>query len=552
MPKRKVFPRTNLDVPRVEHTRTSDGRVNIPLELIPPSSTVVAFPREGNASGMRNFDFSQWYGAGIDAITYACQRQIERFLATHDGDRAPTTVGSYCFGLKKFLDYCILTATALARAMTLSDVNRALIDGFLSHLRDGGKELGAQKKDYDHTKAVLVAVGKRQLISVVAQGEDATFPGNPFPASLRKAKGAKALSLAERNAFAAAVKTAVMPLLHEGAEPTSELLACALLIIALHTGRNTTPLLELMLDCLRPHPKENVKILVCYKRRGNRTDKVPVRDLKEIEGTATVWTGVVRLIERVKQLTASLRIEAPEDLKDRLWLFRSTAYVNSGSVSTLTGQALARVTANLVKRFQLKDANGKPLRINVSRLRTTFSNRIFEILEGDLASTALATGNTPHVVGRHYMHPGENAEKNWRVMGQVLANELVEGLISATEKTPSGRCSNPKGGQFAPKNGATCMNFLSCLRCRNFVVTGDDLHRLLSFYWIVVQERDRINKRKWQRTYGHIVRLIDRDVIDAGIRKKAFSELQVIAARDLAKSNPHPYWASGDILEILQ
>ncbi len=57
---------------------------------MPPTNTTVKFGR--NTSNSRNFDFARWYGAGIDPITYACQRQIERFLAGQEGALTVTTV----------------------------------------------------------------------------------------------------------------------------------------------------------------------------------------------------------------------------------------------------------------------------------------------------------------------------------------------------------------------------------------------------------------------------------------------------------------------------
>lgn len=212
---------------------------------------------------------------------------------------------------------------------------------------------------------------------------------------------------------------------------------------------------------------------------------------------------------------------------------------------------MADAIERLVANHDLKDANGNPLRINVSILRQTFANRMFELLDGDMVATASATGNTPSVAGRHYMKPGENAEKNWKFMGNVLQEELLSGQLRATEKTPAGGCTDSKNGQFAPKSGATCMNFLDCLRCRNYVVTGEDLYRLFSFYWLIVRERDRVEKRKWQRTYAHIVRLIDRDVIDRGLELNIFRRKQVADARERARVDPHPFWASPVLLEAI-
>jgi hypothetical protein len=84
MVKRKVFTKTDLSVPQIEHKLDTAGNVVILHQAVPPTNTVVNFGR--NSSSHRRFDFAPWYGAGIDAIAYACQRQIERFLAGQDGN----------------------------------------------------------------------------------------------------------------------------------------------------------------------------------------------------------------------------------------------------------------------------------------------------------------------------------------------------------------------------------------------------------------------------------------------------------------------------------
>ncbi len=133
MGKRKVFTKTDLSIPQVEHSHDATGNVVILPEVMPPTNTTVKFGR--NTSNSRNFDFARWYGAGIDPITYACQRQIERFLAGQEGALTVTTVVSYCkSGLRSFLDYCMLRATAFGRDLVLADVNRDLIDSYLSDL----------------------------------------------------------------------------------------------------------------------------------------------------------------------------------------------------------------------------------------------------------------------------------------------------------------------------------------------------------------------------------------------------------------------------------
>lgn len=560
MGKRKVFEKTDLSVPQVEYCRDGEGVVAISSEAIPPAVTLIEFER--NASNRRYFEFVPWYGVGIDPITYACQRQIERFLAKQDTNSEVSTITAYCRnGLSKFLDYCVLRATALGRGLTLTDVNRDLIDGYLAHLAGMGIETTGQKSIYTHTKPVLLALGRRKLFNLITKGDAATFPSNPFPNISSKRKGETALNKREREAFTLALRQALKPLWAEDVVVTSELLSYVLLTVALYTGRNTTPLLEMSRDCLRAHPKDNTFFLILWKRRGYKTSKVALRsdsdDKRGLESTPTVRTNVERLIRGVLALTEPLRIEAPDDLKSRVWLYRiqvGTRYGDRiGDVTALHDSALRYAIKNLVTDYGLTDSDGKPLRINISRLRKTFANRIWELLGGDLASTAIALGNTPRVADNNYLAPNEEARSKWRFMGEVLVRELLTETIGVTYKeTPTGRCSDLENGQYAPKReGATCFNFTNCLRCKNYAVTADDLYKLFSFYFRVLAERSRMDKRRWEREYAQIPRLIDKYIVAEGVRRGTFKLADVEAARELARIQPHPFW-SFDLIERLE
>ncbi|RMU69042.1 hypothetical protein ALP24_01852 [Pseudomonas syringae pv. aptata] len=465
---------------------------------------------------------------------------------------------SYCGdGLTNFLNYCVLNALAFERELTLNDLNRSLIDSYLSHIAGLGMAITAQKNYYAKIKAVLVALGHRNLFPLNTIGDAATFPRNPFPNINRKTKGETALSKRERQEFAIALRQAIKPLWSDGVSLTNDLLAYALLFIALHTGRNATPLLEMGRNCLRPHPKEDTVFLVLWKRRGYNTSKVAVRSESKaervLEAMPSVRMNVERLIRRIMALTAPLDAEAPDDLKGHVWLHRLRATESAGKVSALTPGAMARSIALLVAQYNLKDSDGKPLRINISRLRKTFANRIFELSDGDLSTTASALGNTPRVTDQNYLAPSENARRNWRFMGEVLVGELLTATIGATYKeNPLGRCGDPVNGQFAPKrDGATCMNFLNCLRCKDYAVTAEDLHKLFSFYFRVLGERTRMDKRRWAREYAHIPRLIDHYIVAEGLRRGIFKAAAVDAARERARTQPHPFW-SVDLIDTLE
>lgn len=555
MGKRKVFTKTDLSVPQIEYNGDMAGNVVILPEAIPPSNTIVEFRR--NPSGTRSFNFARWYGAGIDPITYACQRQIERFLSDGEAVITTSTVSGNCEGLRSFLNYCMLRATAFARELALADVTRDLIDDYLAHLAALGLETISQKNYYAKTKSVLLALGRRGVIHLITSGDAATFPNNPFPNINRKAKGETALSKREHQSLTVALRQAIKPIWDDDAHASGELLSLILLVVALHTGRNTTPLLEMGRDCLRPHPKDNSVFLVLWKRRGYSSSKVALRAASDaerlLESTPSVRTSVERLIRRVMTLTEPLDAEAPVDLKGRVWLYRTRSRRNAGEVRALTGGSLIEAAISLVTRYNLTDSDGNPLRINISRLRKTFANRIFELTDGDLATTAAALGNTPRVTEQNYLAPGEVAHRNWQFMGEVLVQELLTQTIGATYKnTPMGRCADPVNGQYAPKReGATCMNFINCLRCSHYAVTAEDLYKLFSFYFRVLAERSRLNKRRWAREYAHIPRLIDNYIVAEGLRRGTFKVAAVEAARERARSLPHPFW-SVDLIDSLE
>jgi integrase len=556
MAKRKIFTKTDISVPQVEHGHDAAGNVFILPEAIPPKNTTTKFGR--NTSHSLSFDFTRWYGIGIDPITYACQRQIERFLAGQEGALQPTTVVGYCVnGLRFFLDYCSLRRIAYGRELTLTDVHRDMIDGYLGYLAGMGSAVNTQKGRYAHIKSILIALGRRSLISVVPSGDNATFPRNPFPKSNRKAKGETALSKRERQAFTVALRQAIKPLWAENVDVNSELLSYAFLVVALHTGRNTTPLMEMSRDCLRAHPKNNTAFLVLWKRRGYNSSKVALRVMSDaerlLESTPSVRTNVESLIRRVIDLTAPIEAEVPDYLKNRVWLCHSSDTKGIGRFKPLSAAMLTSATNRLVAQYDLCDSDGKPLRITVSRLRKTFANRIFDLTDGDLSITAAALGSTLQVTDRNYLAPSEDARRNWQFMGELLVKELVNRTIGATYKdTPMGRCVDPVNGQYAPKReGATCMSFLNCLRCKHYVVTAEDLYKLYSFYFRVLDERSRMNTHRWKREYAHIPRLIDHYIVDEGLRRGTFNAAAVVAAREHARTLPHPFW-SVDLIDSME
>lgn len=508
--------------------------------------------------GSKGFDFKDLYDIGVDQVTLACQEQIERFLNNQDEQWERATIADYCFGLRVFLQYLSVRAVALRRDVVVHDINRNVVDGFLAFLRDKGLSTPSQKNYYFKVKAVLSTLCRRGIVAEIQGGDDATFPRNPFPGVSKKSKGAKPMTKAHRQSLSLAVKTEVLPLFADDVEPTAYQLTCALLVIALHTGRNTTPLLDLGSDCLCSHPKDDTQFLIVYKRRGHSTSKVALKGVPEtdIESMPSVRPTVARLIRRIIELSNRLRTLAPASEAASIWLFRRQKSAGKsrwdGPVGALCKSSLHHSIKRLVADHNLVGPDGSPIQVTVSALRKTFVNRMYEILDGDIVTSAAAAGNSPQVAELNYLRPGENSKKNWRFMGLTLTQELLTGTVGSTERTPLGSCTDTKAGEYAPnRTGASCMNFLNCVRCRNYVVTGDDLHRLFSFYWRIYDERQRMPQKRWQTQFAHVARLIDRDVIEAGLADGTFSQAAIDRERERARHDPHPFWRSDTLMASL-
>ncbi|MFS8172928.1 phage integrase SAM-like domain-containing protein [Vreelandella titanicae] len=511
----------------------SDETLN--LTSLPPSKMVVYLPE--HAGGLRNLNFAKHYGNSCDVVVYAAQRAIDIMATacTESGGKtlsATTIAGYYSRGLAAFLPFCTIMASALGRDLQLNDIDRQFIDHFIAHLRQSGVSIGSQKGLYTAAKSVLVAMGQSGWIA------KNIFPRNPYPNADRSLKGQPPLSEPERRSVLGALK-ADMRAIMKGSEPlTSDELVVCLLAIAARTGINPTPALELLTDCLQPHPiKQDRYMLVSFKRRGNGTHIQSLRRAVDVESIVSALPDVARIIDLVRERNAKPR--QASNYPECLFVYESRGWANTGEMCRLNQRSLPSSIKVFLDRHQITNADGKALKLNFMRLRKTFENRLFTLSGQDPFLTARLGGHTVKISDNHYLEAPESAEKDWRLMGEVRTEELLSHNKLApltTQNTPVARCQDTLNGHHAPKNGEHCQKFLACFRCRSFVVTGDDLYRVFSLYWALVQMRQTMGSSAWKRIYGHIIRIIDQEVTPQ------FDAELVSIQRQYAKVDPHPFW----------
>jgi hypothetical protein len=429
----------------------------------------------------------------------------------------------------------------------------------------------AARAIYTQTKSILL-----ECVAVGILSRDC-LPVNPFPGSNRSGKGHEGYSKAEMTRLMTALAADLVAIRADNFDGSeSDTLLVYLLLIAARTGRNPAPLLELRRDALQPHPlkPESHALLTTYKRRGNNIAVQSFRRVREIEDIATVRADVSTLFREVLVLTEHHVANVSPSDRPLLWLCRRQPNGGWGDkVAPIDASMLKTVIGRFVDRHGLlsdelspRTSETLPLQVTIMRLRKTFATRIWRLTGGDLIRASNALGNLPTMTDSHYLAVTPEMERNHKFVGLCLETKLrgtqddpgallklademrvsvdeVRRVLSGEHNTGVGRCSSPFYGKFAPQTGERyCTAFLHCFRCPNQVIMESDLHRLFSFYWLLIKERNLLGRNRWHKAYGWVIREIDR-VISARFRVDI-----VRAARTTAQRDPHPMWRERSIL----
>jgi hypothetical protein len=504
--------------------------------------------------------------AGRDHMVAAMRTALERLAR----DLSPRSVIGYIrSGVPRWFEYLDHRLDQGTPISSVEAITRDHLEDFAvwlqrrpSRTQSGFLSYGSAKTAYGHLKTVLLDC------ATIGRFNREDLPDNPFPDSARATVGHKALHRNEMVKVVSALANDLNDIRKgEFRGPGSEKLMVYLLMIAARSGRNTTPLLNLSRDSMREHPlkPQTHSLFTVYKKRGNNMSIQSLRKTREIDDIATVTSDVGSLFQEVLELTEPIRREANPELKNRLWLFkREKAY--KGTISVLTDTSLGYAVELFIKRHNLLTDSGSSadselkLRLNISRLRKTFGSRMWKITGGDILRTAHALGNKPRVTDTHYLEVTDEMVKNHKFVGAILEMEVrgtkedsnairaaaeklqvpledMRAILSGKNNTGVSRCSSPLFGKYAPGDGKTlCTQFLHCFRCPNQVIMQSDLHRLFSFYWLLIRERNSLARNRWHKVYGWVIREIDQVI------SPRFPLLQIKEARESARLTPHPMW----------
>ncbi|WP_434949769.1 phage integrase SAM-like domain-containing protein (plasmid) [Shewanella sp. HL-SH4] len=546
--------RKNLTVNKEKLKKTSVVEPTIDStqnqEIIRPISPVVNYPNIGSKGGNgSNVNFTRFYGKGFDDITSRVYYTAKALLKNTDALSEETQKTYFTNGFSHFAEYLTLFRYSAGEDLTQDDITPELIEQYLLHLR--GCELGynTQKGYYTHLKSMLIYMRNKGYWSVIGDINlnNDFFPKNPFPNSSKRAKGEKSLTPHEKRQVVVALKQAIKPI-YQKTEPLTgyELVVC-LLAVAIQTGINTSPLLDMTTDSLTDHPlKDCRKLLTVFKKRGNATQLHNLRKSQELEVVQGIKLDVAYLIETIIERNSQARKSIDTDL---VFVYEPrVAHIGaeSGRASSLAERLLRYNIKKFIKEYDLRDEDGRTMKLNVSRFRKTFINGIYELSGESLLIAAQQAKHSGTGTLDHYLQAPEQSKRNLGLMGDIRVKELT----CAEPSVPVGHCKDPKNGHRAPKDGTFCNDFLGCFRCKSFVITGDDLYKLFSFYWAIIRNRDEFGRKDWKRHLKNVLRVVDEEVVPEFTK---LGQLQrVEAEKERARTNPHPYWQNLDMLKVTQ
>lgn len=542
-------------------------------------------------ASLKVLDLRGWLNRGIDPWVCAAGFCLKAVLLS--GSRTTATVITYYQSLPYLFEYLAggEQAPAAPRVSAPSSLSPLHVQHFIGWLK-----MRAQAESWrpSSTRSAYVRA-KAVLVEMFAQG---LIPGQPsrfFPRSAVSWRNAESsqtsLSDAEQERLANAMKADLVDIHHGRLTLTQgQVQGLRLLLVAHRQGLNLTPLLEMRRDALAPgflpgtirmrtakHRNKKIRGSLgraAQQRESTQPSEGQAKEQDEEDLVFDLSEGAV--LQQAIASTRDLVHAAPTALRQRIWLYRSESNRVKDSVTCLTPKALRDAIRSIVQRHNLLGDDGKPLRVNLSRLRKSSFDRALRVTDGDLAITANLMGNTPRVAGTNYpsmndarkaeaagfmnddypalMRPGTALRQAAEIRPiQVHPLKATKGGAPTAMPTPTpvSGCQDTLHGEQAPHDGHNhCDRYVMCLFCSSFAVVGavEGLWRLFSFQAFAQAELDYLDETLGaQRTADESLEdLRDRyrvaiPYID-DFTQRQFARTKVAKARAKTAMGLHPFW----------
>jgi hypothetical protein len=290
-----------------------------------------------------------------------------------------------------------------------------------------------------------------------------------------------------------------------------------LVLLSIETGLEIECLKALKVDCLRD-PKAGTIAVHYLKRRARGAE---LKHIRVRDGGPMTPGGLIRA---VLALTAQARRFLPSD---SLWVF----WVQ-GRLRDQIHHPQWQVDV-WIRHHDIRDDDGKPLYLLLSRLRKTHKALWYLKSQGEIAR--FAVGHTPEVAVRHYadipslrpvheatvvsaFQAAHDSALKVRVVApraeKVLRRKRRDAaaLDDAQDVWLAG-CTGFTKSPFAPA-GAPCPHAAwACLECPNAIITATKLPALFAFLDFIESERAGLSASDWHAKFGQAYARITQQIL---------------------------------------
>lgn len=326
-----------------------------------------------------------------------------------------------------------------------------------------------------------------------------------------------------------------------------------ILTLAIRTGINLQPLLDLTINSLQKSILDGRYELNLKKNRGYSSQKITLNEGEGLDETAYVSKKILSLIERLIDISEPLRQQAPAKYSDKIFLVTTKV----DEIRSLTPDELWVNIQRFRDKYDLKDDDGRPLELNVRRMRPTFAHSILKINGGDIRHLQKSLNHKSINTTMGYLDANqEEFKSSFKFSGIIMQNTLAKSTpetlsseidcsIDEAEKMIAGHnqmtvstCKNPNNSPVLKGDSETsCTKFMACFRCQNQVITQEDSHKVFSFYWWLLEKKNYMPSSAWAKGYEWIIRTIDNDIYP-----KLGLSLDVEKVKQDARVSPYPAW----------
>lgn len=492
-----------------------------------------------NPRNHRQIDHSQYLGLGFDAWAVQSMYVIRALLQS--GNFSVSTLISYSVNGLRFFFSFLRSGVLKAPPLTPNNLTRRDVERYISWLKIKYPNGLTAKNYYTSFKALLITLANYGFVECDTKD---LLPLNVFTKNSQGTKDVQPLSLGEMKRLMVALRSDLIAI-HKGSFSGNgaEAMSVMLLITAARSGINTTPLLEMSRDALKPHPFiPNMRVINTTKRRGNGAQAKTIRQTNLVDEYSAVPLDGVAVLNKALEISEPLVELAPDEISSYVWLYRSGQRGGGNKIVTLTPGAVYISTKNICERHSIENDEGARLHVTLSQLRKTMESRLWKLSGGDIAEVSSVMGHTPAVADNHYLRINDEI----KVEGATFLGDAFPDKLRGVNviPTPPGGCKDTLYGVRAPKDGVNhCDEFIHCLGCPSYAIVGtlDDLYRLFSYQQFLHAETEYFLTDEWEawrsRQYNYI------SLIDEFTHRNFDSSL-IGQAKAKALREPHPFWAA--------